>query len=126
MKNLLILYNLIINKGDEEKIIAQISLVENPEGNKDQRISTLSTNFENIENEENTFDCGNKSSKNTSPIKDEDNPEENKKKKEDVNREDTSLCLITKKETNENKGIENENSCEKKKKSVKRSLKETK
>ena len=114
MKNLLILYNLIINKGDEEKIIAQISLVENPEGNKDQRISTLSTNFENIENEENKFDCGNKSSKNTSPIKDEDNPEENKKKKEDVNREDTSLCLITKKETNENKGIENENSCEKK------------
>ena len=81
MKNLLILYNLIINKGDEEKIISQISLVENPEGNKDQRISTLSTNFENIENEENKFDCGNKSSKNTSPINDEDNPEENKKKK---------------------------------------------
>lgn len=57
MKNLFILYKLIINKGDEEKIIAQISLEENPKENKDQRISTISTNFENTENEENKLDC---------------------------------------------------------------------
>ena len=87
--------------------------MENPEENKDQRISAIFTNFENTENEGNKLDCGNKNSKNISPIKDEDNPENNKKK-EDVNTDDTSLCLIAKKETKENNGIENENSGEKK------------
>ena len=36
------------------------------------------------------------------------------KKIEDANTDDTSLCLIAKKETKENNGIENENSGEKK------------
>ena len=49
------------------------------------------------------------------------------KKIEDANTDDTSLCLNAKKETKENNGIENENSGEKKKKSVmKISLKEKK
>ena len=49
------------------------------------------------------------------------------KKIEDANTDDTSLCLNAKKETKENNAIENENSGEKKKKSVmKISLKEKK
>ena len=49
------------------------------------------------------------------------------KKIEDANTDDTSLCLIAKKETKENNGNENENQVRKKMKSViKISLKEKK
>ena len=80
MKNLLLLYKLIMNKGDEEKIRAQIKLVENPEENKDKGISIISSNFENSDNEENKFDYGNKNRKIKSPAKEKNNPGKNQKK----------------------------------------------
>ena len=52
MKNLLLLYNLIISKGDEEKIKCQIKMLGNFEEYKSQRLSSVSNNFENIDNED--------------------------------------------------------------------------
>ena len=75
MKNLLLLYNLIISKEDEEKIKCQIKILENSEENKDQRLSFVSTNFENIDNEDRKLNGEIKNSETTSPIKEEENPE---------------------------------------------------
>jgi len=44
MKNLFLLYNLIMSKADEQKIMSQIKMLENPEDLKDQ---SLSFKFEN-------------------------------------------------------------------------------
>ena len=96
MKNLLLLYNLIISKEDAEKIKCQIKMLENSEEYKDQRLSSVSTNFENIDNEERKLNGEAKNSENTSPIKEEENPEkikENEKK----NKGDNSLIKKEKK-----------------------------
>ena len=88
MKNLLLLYNLIISKEDAEKIKCQIKMLENSEEYKDQRLSSVSTNFENIDNEERKLNGEAKNSENTSHIKEEENPEkikENEKKKKREN-----------------------------------------
>ena len=65
MKNLLLLYNLIISKEDAEKIKCQIKMLENSEEYKDQRLSSVSTNFENIDNEERKIKGEAKNSENT-------------------------------------------------------------
>ena len=44
MKNLFLLYNFIMSKADEQKIMSQIKMLENPEDLKDQ---SLSFKFEN-------------------------------------------------------------------------------
>ena len=44
MKNLFLLYNFIISKANEQKIMSQIKMLENPEDLKDQ---SLSFKFEN-------------------------------------------------------------------------------
>ena len=44
MKNLFLLYNFIMSKADEQKIMSQIKMLENPEDLKEQ---SLSFKFEN-------------------------------------------------------------------------------
>ena len=52
MKNLFLLYNFIMSKADEQKIMSQIKMLENPEDLKDQRLSSVSTNFESTDNDD--------------------------------------------------------------------------
>ena len=117
MKNLLGLYKLIFNKGDEEQIKFQINLLDNPEEYKEQRISSISINFENIDNQENTFSNGFKNSQNISPIKEKDNSKNNKKseiKLEEYNEENTFIMINEKEPLEENNRAEDVKSIEKK------------
>ena len=52
MKNLFLLYNFIMSKADEQKIMSQIKMLENPEDLKDQRLSSVSKNFESTDNDD--------------------------------------------------------------------------
>ena len=52
MKNLFLLYNFIMSKADEQKIMSQIKMLENPEDLMDQRLSSISTNFESTDNDD--------------------------------------------------------------------------
>ena len=52
MKNLFLLYNFIMSKADEQKIMSQIKMLENPEDLKEQRLSSVSTNFESTYNDD--------------------------------------------------------------------------
>lgn len=85
MKNLLLLYNLIISKEDEEKIKLQIMMLEKPEELKDQKIRAVSTLFENIHNDENKLNGGIKNNETSSPSKEEENPEKNPKNEKENN-----------------------------------------
>ena len=77
MKNLKLLYNLIKSNGNEEEIKQILMNLENPE---DQ--SSVSTNIENIENEEKKINEEIKNSQNISTNKNEQNlnTEDNEKK----------------------------------------------
>ena len=77
MKNLKLLYNLIKSNGNEEEIKQILMNLENPE---DQ--SSVSTNIENIENEEKKINEEIKNSQNISTNKNEQNlnAEDNEKK----------------------------------------------
>ena len=88
MKNLLLLYNLIISKGDKEKIKCQIKMLGNFEEYKSQRLSSVSNNFENIDNEDRKLNAKKKNSEIASPIKAEENPDQENEKKNKGDKKD--------------------------------------
>lgn len=99
MKNLMLLYNLIKSNGDEEEIKQKLMNLENPE---DQ--SSVSTNVENIENEDKKLNEKIKNSQNVSPIKDEQNLNtEDNGKKNIYSKGDISLITKEKELLQENK-----------------------
>lgn len=99
MKNLMLLYNLIKSNGDEEEIKQKLMNLENPE---DQ--SSVSTNVENIENEDKKLNEKIKNSQNVSPIKDEQNLNtEDNEKKNIYSKGDISLITKEKELLQENK-----------------------
>lgn len=99
MKNLMLLYNLIKSNGDEEEIKQKLMNLENPE---DQ--SYVSTNVENIENEDKKLNEKIKNSQNVSPIKDEQNLNtEDNEKKNIYSKGDISLITKEKELLQENK-----------------------